>query len=360
MARALAIGLVVLGHAHQEAQEFGLYGVELFFALSGFLIGGILYRCIPEKGPWAFAALLNFWKRRWWRTLPAYYLFLVVAILHHAPRGELPEGGIAGLLPYLVFAPNLMSPNEVFFDVSWSLCVEEAFYLIFPLLLWGLLRCGVAKGAAFAIAILLLIVVAAALREFAFQSWPASQARVMTLPRLDAIAMGVVMAVWCGKGTCSRLSGWVGALVGGGIVVSLLAVHLQIRPLHDQRAFFRIALFLLPLGFALAMPLLARWARLAVRPQWAGRRIEALVTAVSLWSYSIYLCHHMVLLAVVSWFGEDREHLWEKLVPKALGMVLILLISRYVYRHYEAPMTRLRPAECGDGLADGASRRGLS
>jgi len=326
-----------------------MYGVELFFALSGFLIGGILYRCVPEKGPWTFAALLNFWKRRWWRTLPAYYLFLVVAILHHAPRGELPEGGLAGLLSYLVFAPNLMSPNEVFFDVSWSLCVEEAFYLIFPLLLWGLLRCGVRKGAAFAIAIMFLIALAATLREVAFQSWPASQARVMTLPRLDAIALGVMMAVWCGSGVRSRLSGWIGAVVGGGIVVSLLGAHLQIRPLDDQREFFRIALFFLPLGFALTMPLLARWMQLAARPRWAGQRIGALVTAISLWSYSIYLCHHMIFLAVVSWFGEDREQFWEKLVPKALGMVLILIVSRYVYRRYEAPMTRLRPPEFVDG-----------
>ncbi len=44
LARALAISLVVFSHLSKSVEVFGLYGVELFFALSGFLIGGILYR----------------------------------------------------------------------------------------------------------------------------------------------------------------------------------------------------------------------------------------------------------------------------------------------------------------------------
>ena len=95
--RALAIGGVVLSHGlvflypHVPALELGgarlglyhlghsgYYGVELFFVLSGFLIGGILLGVGPRLA--GGAELLRFYCRRWFRTLPNYYLFLLVNI----------------------------------------------------------------------------------------------------------------------------------------------------------------------------------------------------------------------------------------------------------------------------------------
>lgn len=345
-ARALAIALVVLAHAHQGSQEIGIYGVELFFALSGFLIGGILHRCLPAEGRWTFAGVSNFWQRRWWRTLPAYYLFLFVAIVFHHQRGEVPEGGWSGVVPYFFFLPNLMSPNEVFFDISWSLCVEEAFYFLFPLGLLAVNRVTAKRNPSFWITLAGMVVTAFVLREIAFAHWPAAQARVMTLPRLDAIAYGVAMAVW------TRSSRFPGdhrgslAIAGVLLIAATATAHVLNRPIAGAMPFFRFALAAMPLGFSLCMPLLASWVDLPGRLRW----LRSPITTISLWSYSIYLCHHMILLGVLPWFGEDRESTGVKVLSKIVGLILVLVVSALVYRWYESPLTRRRPPERhGDG-----------
>lgn len=341
LARALAISLVVLAHAHRGSQEAGIYGVELFFALSGYLIGGILHRGVPAEGPWSIAGAGNFWQRRWWRTLPAYFLFLLAAILFHLQRGEAPEGGWGGVVPYFFFVPNLMSPNEVFFDVSWSLCVEEAFYFLFPLGLLAVNRITGRRDRSFVIVLATVIAVSFLLRELAFTRWPAAQARVMTLPRLDAIAYGVAMALWTRTRPFPVRYRACLAVAGLLLVAATVAAHLRCRPIAEATGFIRFALAAMPLGFSLCMPLLASWVALPARMEW----LRPPVTAISLWSYSIYLCHHMILLGVLPWFGEALAPPGVKWLSKGVGLVLVLIVSALVYRFYESPLTRRRPPE---------------
>ena len=87
--RAIAILLVVIGHGSSIAGDLFhaipsipfIDGVDLFFVLSGFLIGGILIAKIEESDRINLKLILTFLKRRWYRTLPNYYLFLSVNIL---------------------------------------------------------------------------------------------------------------------------------------------------------------------------------------------------------------------------------------------------------------------------------------
>lgn len=99
-------------------------GVSVFFVLSGFLIGSILNKTI-FKTEFKLKELLNFWIRRWYRTIPLYLIVLVVMIvLTH---------GLWNLnFLYFVFAQNLLWNHPEFFGVAWSLSVEEWFYLLFP------------------------------------------------------------------------------------------------------------------------------------------------------------------------------------------------------------------------------------
>jgi peptidoglycan/LPS O-acetylase OafA/YrhL len=100
----------------------GTLGVEIFFVLSGFLIGQILLRDF-EQGV-NFKKLLHFWKRRWIRTIPVYYLVLFLKFV------LAPAIGI-NIIWYFLFLQNNIYGID-FFGVSWSLVIEEWFYLLIP------------------------------------------------------------------------------------------------------------------------------------------------------------------------------------------------------------------------------------
>ena len=130
VARAVAIFLVLVAHLVHEVEYIGFYGVELFFALSGFLIGGILLESYKKADRFNISLLINFWLRRWWRTLPNYYLFICIFLICHGLKGYFPS--YEQLLRFVTFT-QCTGGNQFFFSVSWSLCIEEWFYLLFPI-----------------------------------------------------------------------------------------------------------------------------------------------------------------------------------------------------------------------------------
>ena len=130
--RALAIILVLYYHLTQMLAGnlftdktlfyFGHHGVTIFFVLSGFLIGGIYYKR-PNIKPF------KFWLSRFIRTYPPYFIMLLVSWLSvHLIRKESFDFG------YLFLIQNFYKEIP-YFLVSWSLAVEEQFYLIFALLI---------------------------------------------------------------------------------------------------------------------------------------------------------------------------------------------------------------------------------
>lgn len=134
--RALAILLVVVAHSvlsfgappHLAPLQLGGVGVDLFFVLSGWLLGGQLFKEVSVTGQ---IEVRRFWVRRWMRTLPAYYVVLLVSVLQR----YLTKEDVRFPWEYFVFLQNYFHPLE-FFSVSWSLCVEEQFYLLIaPLVL---------------------------------------------------------------------------------------------------------------------------------------------------------------------------------------------------------------------------------
>jgi peptidoglycan/LPS O-acetylase OafA/YrhL len=138
--RFWAIVLVMINHSGPFLPYFkskwhieffsGFLGVELFFCLSGFLIGTILLKVV-DSGHAGPKELLSFWVKRWFRTIPIYWfcLLLYVACFLYFKYPEF--GSIDGthLLGYFVFIQNLFYYHPHFFEVSWSLCIEEWFYL---------------------------------------------------------------------------------------------------------------------------------------------------------------------------------------------------------------------------------------
>jgi peptidoglycan/LPS O-acetylase OafA/YrhL len=135
--RAAAIITVIVGHsvlAYGAPQslnflQFGGSGVDLFFVLSGWLLGGQLFKELNNN---QHIDVKRFWYRRWMRTLPAYYAVLVLTVLQR----YLTKDDVSFPFDYFIFVQNYNAPLT-FFSVSWSLCVEEQFYLVIaPLLLF--------------------------------------------------------------------------------------------------------------------------------------------------------------------------------------------------------------------------------
>ena len=147
LARAIAICLVVFAHSlwisdfYPEIVSWlmglsGTIGVEIFFVISGFLIGRIVLRLLEDEN-FSLSSIFEFLKRRWFRTLPNYYLILFVNVLlwwlvYH----KIPEQ----LYLYFVYLQNMTKTSPDFYRVSWSLAVEQFCYIIGPFFLLLLVK----------------------------------------------------------------------------------------------------------------------------------------------------------------------------------------------------------------------------
>jgi peptidoglycan/LPS O-acetylase OafA/YrhL len=171
--RAIAVTLVVLGHAKVPGFDAGFVGVDMFFVISGFLIVGLLARELEERGRldwWAFYA------RRVRRLVPAALLMLVVVVIASTWLVPAPDDRVVlthSAMAAAVFGSNIwfsaVNPTDYFSDENggtqallhtWSLSVEEQFYLAIPLMvvlaMFAARRVHVSRRTALAVAIGLL------------------------------------------------------------------------------------------------------------------------------------------------------------------------------------------------------------
>lgn len=173
----------LLARATGLALNSGWLGVQLFFALSGFLITGILLDTRGADNYWS-----AFLARRALRIFPLYYAVLITAFVLARVAGYSLQGSEhqVWLWTYLAnFAPSVNG-----FSHFWSLSVEEQFYLVWPLLVRNLSRGRLAKVCA------ALIVVAIASRVvLRSSSFGPEAAYTFTMARVDALSLGALAAI---------------------------------------------------------------------------------------------------------------------------------------------------------------------
>lgn len=343
--RALAVAMVLFTHASflfvpltHDLQVFdawwlpGQLGVELFFVLSGFLIGGIL----AEQAEQGDLDVRQFWIRRWLRTLPNYYLFLVLnLVLERYATGAWPHAW-----SYAVFWQNLAWPTPAFYPESWSLAIEEIFYLVAPLLI-VLARGKLGRWMRPMPLIVLGILVFTAIRVGYVvhdnPSWDAG-VRKVTLVRLDAIAYGVIAIVAFRHFHPSLRTAAV--LAGLGLAGTALCVWVCLAWPRDTSFFARTFLFnLIPLSFAALLPIAALWKRSGL-PKFA----EIAVSKLALWSYALYVSHLLLLRVLLGIFGWKGSTWLECLAQSLAFAAMAIALSALVYRLYERPLLRLRDA----------------
>ena len=359
--RASAILMVLIAHTipgrgHAFLPEYlsGLFatlGVELFFVLSGFLIGGILIRDI-ERAPGRHVSpslLLNFWKRRWFRTIPACFFFLCVHIILDrwlAPGFD----AFSAALPFFIFLQNLLWPHPNFYQEYWSLATEEWFYLLFPILLCLIAVWKPRTSYLVLAGAIFFLVIPTVLRGTIdlHAGWDEGIRKVVLL-RLDCLMYGVLGALffWRFPGGWKRFAR--PAAVTGIVLLGTISVYFwnQFYSI-GYSGFDRVFLLsLVPLSMALFLPFFSTgpFFDASQRSTSARRRFfSSSATYVSLISYSLYLCHGPCM-QVVSQLWQD--HIGPLSPSNRIPIIVIQWacffgVAHLSYRFIEVPFLRLR------------------
>ncbi|AQG98599.1 hypothetical protein A9R05_06940 [Burkholderia sp. KK1] len=314
----------------------GDLGVEIFFALSGFLIGGIILRDFERGFSWRVA--FNFYVRRWMRTLPLYYVFFVASAFVTIYGLTLDKAWSALCLAYLLFLQNLAWPMLAqWYHESWSLAIEEWFYLIFPVLFAAFV--GIRARTRILLIALTLIVVPLALRIWFYD--PALPfdlyVRRIVVLRLDAIAYGI-LAVWAVRTFPEQMRYWKNVIGAAGFAGLLLTVEILMGRV-DVGVFF-----LRTFSFSVASASFAAVVVWAQFQSWehlqAGGEAQ-IVRWFSTRSYALYLCHGSVVRTMLrhGWFAKTP------IVSFLIFTSASLLLAEIAHRLIERPAMRRRPRE---------------
>lgn len=352
--RSIAITLVVLSHctyffvqdSHNPMVLFlrvlGAVGVDLFFVLSGFLIGGLLLKGI-ENNKTKFPNLLTFWNRRWLRTLPNYFLMLLVnMVIYWIFSKDLPKD----IEVYFVFLQNFSTPHPDFFSEAWSLSIEEYAYLILPLVMF----CGFTlikrhEKSIFLWATLIVIGIGCILKiKFYFEAdittykdW-SSEFRKVVIYRLNAIYIGFLLVYimrqfpdFFKKFRLALL--FFGLLVFGGVHIIIYSMNLQ--PQTHSAFYVFVYLSLIILSFALLFPFAVHMKRLV--------HFDKLVHFVSTRSYAIYVTNFSaILLSIQHVFLNYPQSIFLSSMLCLLYLILTVSLSNLIYVYFEKPILRFR------------------
>jgi peptidoglycan/LPS O-acetylase OafA/YrhL len=338
--RAIAILVVIFHHCGQffllrhptqasflgEVIGVGGQGVDLFFALSGFLITGILLDTRERKDYFP-----RFYWRRALRIWPLYYCFLFAALLVHARTFR-----SIGFAPYALYYRNFLGPDRVSdYTVGhfWSLCVEEQFYLVWPLVIYFCAK-------RFRIALVVLLTVTA----FVCRSYSLHRGMdvyiVERLPfcRMDSLLGGAAIAIGLREWSTNfvRRVSWIG-IVFGFIGVAVCG---PIGTWQNDHYFPRIGFTACALLFAGLVGICATG--LSKLP--ARILASSFLRAISTRSYAMYVFHLIPLWGTVLLL-QHRNQTPTRTVW--LGLIVVITLVTYglawlSWRFLEQPVLRLK------------------
>ncbi|HET6432733.1 acyltransferase [Dyella sp.] len=336
--RAAAIVWVMLFHSWVVGglgphfgwlSRYGWVGVDIFFVLSGFLIGAQVLAPLA-RGEWL--DLVDFYQRRAYRIVPAFAVVLALYVWAPAVREF---EGLAPWWQFATFSLNLLIDYNAqpAFSHAWSLCVEEHFYVLFPLLAMGLARWR--SGAALKGVALALVLGGIAVRTTLWlhdraldppRNWYIEDLYFPTWSRLDGLLTGVLLAalkvfrpqLWTRAQAHATVAMW------GGLVMLALAFWLFRDRLAWLPNAFGWPLLSAAIGllvFAAAGPgsAIGRW------HVWGARPVASI-------SYSLYLTHKIAFHLVQVGWGERLHGIalfgLYALAALAAGGALHLLVER--------------------------------
>lgn len=317
--------------------RFGWAGVDIFFVLSGFLIGSQLLRTL-QRGE--ALRLSDFYWRRAWRILPAFAVVLAVYVAFPVLREE---PNLEAWWQFASFTLNLLidyGHNQAF-SHAWSLCVEEHFYLCFPLLAWWFTRRPSAPRFIGLCALLVLGGIALRagvwLHNDALQpqrNWFIEDIYYPTWMRLDGLLVGVMLATihvyrpqWW-----ARLQARSTLLTVAGLATAALAFAL----FRERTGLIANAIGWPLLSWGFGLLVLAATSRQG----WLGRWAVPGAGWLAAVSYSLYLSHKLAMHAVQTWIAPALPLQGLALFP--VYAVVILAVGAALHYLVEKPGLQLR------------------
>jgi len=319
----------------------GQYGVQIFFAVSGFLITSTSIR---RWGSLSRVSVRDFYVLRFARIAPLLLLLLVVLCTLHAVGLQAfvisdKTGGLGrALIAALTFHVNVLEAHRGYlpgnWDILWSLSVEEMFYLFFPPVSRLLGR------GKWLLAVLLVLVVLGPFARTTLSYGNEVWREYSYLGGMDAIALGCLTAIASSRTTIARRVIWVLAGLGTVLVLFILVLSNQARAWGLERA--GLDMTILAIGSCMLIAA-------AARTRWKSPRAILPLITLGRRSYEVYLTHMFVVFTLFGLFKSAGLSLGA--VPFLfIGVVLISgFMGELVARNYSEPMNRRIRQRFGDG-----------
>lgn len=330
--RAVAVFLVIVSH-FGFVMVPGAHGVMIFFVLSGFLITWLL---LKENERYGTVSLLGFYKRRTLRIFPAFYVYWLVLVAFLVGSGR------AVLWPHawsaLFYTSNYYSaingdPNNGF-SHTWSLAIEEQFYLLWPFV-FLLLRSNLKRMTAFLLVLIVAVWIHRAVLCFGFH---VDQAYIQAAfdTRLDELMVGCLLAVLLRRRALSSL--WRAVSANASLplaTIALLATSIYAGEIYIDRYRDVVGFAIEPLLVAILIVQMIAFSstRLWRWTEWPGVRFLGRI------SYSLYLYQQLTL-------HPARKALAAYPVVIQLTCAILVTIILATMSHYiiERPFLKLKSA----------------
>ena len=310
----------------------GQLGVQMFFAVSGFLITSITLR---RWGALSNVSLRDFYLFRFARTAPLLLLLLTIlsgmhfAHVHNFVVTEKTGGLGRAVLAALTFHVNVLEARRGYlpgsWDVLWSLSVEEMFYLFFPLV------CRVFGRGKLFIVILLSFVVLGPFGRTVLSHGNEVWQEYSYLGGMEAIALGCLTALIVSRTRFSRPVLWPLGSSGAAIVISSLVFSLQAYRGWPGRTGLNMTI--LALGTCMFIAATAQ-------TQWRSPRFLTPLLKIGQYSYEVYLTHMFVVFGFFGLFLDVSKPM--RLVPVLFIATILIsgVLGAAVAGFYSEPMNR--------------------
>ncbi len=358
--RALAIFFVLMNHVNmrlliakipylaglprQLVNSFvwnGQAGVQIFFAVSGFLITSTTLR---RWGSLSRVKVRDFYLLRFARIAPLLLLLLAaLSVLHFAHFSDFvvtaKTGGLGrALLSALTFHVNVLEARRGYlpggWDILWSLSVEEMFYFFFPIV------CYLFGQGKLLVLFLLMFVVLGPFGRTAFAHGNEVWREYSYLACMDAIALGCLTALFVAWRNLTRPA--LLLVEGAGIALLILNLCFSIRAYAWE--FGRYGLNFTILALATCMIIVA-----AAQTRWRSPRLFTAFLPFGRRSYEIYLSHMFVVFGFFHLFVSLGKPL--RAIPVLFIAVILVagVLGEFVARFYSEPMNRWLRKKWGEG-----------